>query len=307
VVVAPGPRRPRQGRPPVHHRPLTELSVLPDSHPQVRRVPGSVPGGCPGDRRLPFGEWEVLQVAWRHPVEQRREVGDSVDVGDQGDTFPLGQVVDPMMVAFLTAHGLLLVAFGVGLWRSGGQRRSLRWVGRSWSRRRPSGWSSIHLLFPMTSRDEAEFPRLHAHHLDGRIQPRGLHGRARDGRGTAARHWTPPSSFSAAASAVLVAPAWRMWPSGGCDTLLSDQLLQAALGEPNVHVEESQACPDGDPSGVQGTPLDVDSMHDIRLITVRNVSQHDLGQWSLGHPPLFHWSLHVPLDQGGVGGQVGEL
>jgi hypothetical protein len=57
---------------------------------------------------------------------------------------------------------------------------------------------------------------------------------------------TPPSSFSAAASAVLVAPAWRMWPSGGCDTLLSDQLLQAALGEPNVHIEESHACPDDD-------------------------------------------------------------
>ena len=25
------------------------------------------------------------------------------------------------------------------------------------------------------------------------------------------------------------------------------------------------------------------------------------------HPPLFHWSLRAPLDEGGVGGQVGEL
>src|SRR5215207_739927 len=34
---------------------------------------------------------------------------------------------------------------------------------------------------------------------------------------------------------------------------------------------------------------------------------HDLCQWPLGHPSLFHWSLHALLDEGGVGGQVGEL
>jgi hypothetical membrane protein len=39
-----------------------------------------------------------------------------------------GSPVRPLMVAAILVHGLLLVAFGVGVWRSG-DRRSLRWVG----------------------------------------------------------------------------------------------------------------------------------------------------------------------------------
>jgi hypothetical membrane protein len=39
-----------------------------------------------------------------------------------------GSPVRPLMVAVVLVHGLLLVAFGVGLWRSA-DRRSLRWVG----------------------------------------------------------------------------------------------------------------------------------------------------------------------------------
>jgi hypothetical protein len=27
---------------------------------------------------------------------------------------------------------------------------------------------------------------------------------------------------------------------------------------------------------------------------------HDLCKWPLSHPPLFHWSLHSLLDEGGV-------
>jgi hypothetical membrane protein len=55
----------------------------------------------------------------------------------------IGSPVRPLKVAFLTTHGLLLVAFGVGVWRSGGRSKSLRWVGPFWSQRRPSGWSCI--------------------------------------------------------------------------------------------------------------------------------------------------------------------
>jgi hypothetical membrane protein len=39
-----------------------------------------------------------------------------------------GSPVRPLMVAAILVHGLLLVAFGVGVWRSA-DRRSLRWVG----------------------------------------------------------------------------------------------------------------------------------------------------------------------------------
>jgi hypothetical membrane protein len=39
-----------------------------------------------------------------------------------------GSPVRPLMVAVILAHDLLLVAFGVGVWRSA-DRRSLRWVG----------------------------------------------------------------------------------------------------------------------------------------------------------------------------------
>jgi hypothetical membrane protein len=39
-----------------------------------------------------------------------------------------GSPVRPLMAAAIVAHGLLLVVFGVGVWRSA-DRRSLRWVG----------------------------------------------------------------------------------------------------------------------------------------------------------------------------------
>lgn len=39
-----------------------------------------------------------------------------------------GSPVRPLMVAVVLVHGVLVVAFGVGLWRSA-DRRSLRWVG----------------------------------------------------------------------------------------------------------------------------------------------------------------------------------
>lgn len=39
-----------------------------------------------------------------------------------------GSPVRPLMVAVILVHGLLLLAFGVGIWRSA-DRRSLRWVG----------------------------------------------------------------------------------------------------------------------------------------------------------------------------------
>jgi hypothetical membrane protein len=39
-----------------------------------------------------------------------------------------GSPVRPLMVAVILVHGVLVVAFGVGLWRSA-DRRSLRWVG----------------------------------------------------------------------------------------------------------------------------------------------------------------------------------
>jgi hypothetical membrane protein len=39
-----------------------------------------------------------------------------------------GSPVRPLMVAVILVHGLLLVAFGVGVWRSA-DCRSLRWVG----------------------------------------------------------------------------------------------------------------------------------------------------------------------------------
>jgi hypothetical protein len=41
----------------------------------------------------------------------------------------LGAPVRPLMLAAMTAHGLLVAAFGVGIWRSAGRSRSLRWVG----------------------------------------------------------------------------------------------------------------------------------------------------------------------------------
>jgi hypothetical membrane protein len=62
-----------------------------------------------------------------------------------------GSPVRPLMLAFLTAHGLLLAAFGVGVWRSGGRSRSLRWVGPFLVAAAIVGLV-LHPVFPMTSR-----------------------------------------------------------------------------------------------------------------------------------------------------------
>lgn len=62
-----------------------------------------------------------------------------------------GSPVRPLMLAFLTAHGLLLVAFGVGVWRSGGRSGSLRWVGPFLVAAATVGLV-LHPVFPMTSR-----------------------------------------------------------------------------------------------------------------------------------------------------------
>ena len=63
----------------------------------------------------------------------------------------LGSPVRPLMLAAMTANGLLLIAFAVGIWRSAGRSRSLRWVGP------PLIASSIvgfltQVVFPMSSR-----------------------------------------------------------------------------------------------------------------------------------------------------------
>ena len=63
----------------------------------------------------------------------------------------LGSPVRPLMVAVMTVHGLLLVAFGVGVWRSAGRSGSRRWVGLLLIAATALGLV-IHPVFPMTSR-----------------------------------------------------------------------------------------------------------------------------------------------------------
>ncbi len=65
----------------------------------------------------------------------------------------IGSPVRPLMVAVIMVHGLLLVAFGVGVWRSG-DRRSLRWVGPFLIAANMVGLV-LHPLFPMHSRGMA--------------------------------------------------------------------------------------------------------------------------------------------------------
>jgi Protein of unknown function (DUF998) len=63
----------------------------------------------------------------------------------------LGSPVRPLMVAVITAHNILLVAFGLGIWRAAGRSRSLRWVGLGLVATTMFA-SVIHPFFPMASR-----------------------------------------------------------------------------------------------------------------------------------------------------------
>lgn len=56
-----------------------------------------------------------------------------------------------MMLAAMTAHGLLVAASGLGIWRSAGRSRSLRWVGPLLIASSIVGFFT-HRVFPMTSR-----------------------------------------------------------------------------------------------------------------------------------------------------------
>ena len=61
------------------------------------------------------------------------------------------------MLAAMTAHGLLVATFGVGIWRSAGRSRSLRWVGPLLIASSIVGFFT-HVVFPMSSRGmEASF------------------------------------------------------------------------------------------------------------------------------------------------------
>jgi hypothetical protein len=63
----------------------------------------------------------------------------------------LGSPVRPLMLATMTAHGLLVAAFGVGIWRLAGRSRSLRWVGPLLIASSIVGFFT-HVVFPMSSR-----------------------------------------------------------------------------------------------------------------------------------------------------------
>jgi len=62
-----------------------------------------------------------------------------------------GSPVRPLMVTVITIHDLLLIAFGVGLWKAAGQKRSLRWCGIVLIAATTLGLV-IHPFFPMNSR-----------------------------------------------------------------------------------------------------------------------------------------------------------
>ena len=63
----------------------------------------------------------------------------------------LDSPVRPLMVAIITVHNLLLAAFAVGVWRSAGQKGSLRWVG-ALLLAAGAITISLHPFFPMSSR-----------------------------------------------------------------------------------------------------------------------------------------------------------
>lgn len=63
----------------------------------------------------------------------------------------LGSPVRPLMVVVITAHNVLLLAFGLGIWRAASRSRSLRGVGVGIIATTALGMV-IHPFFPMTSR-----------------------------------------------------------------------------------------------------------------------------------------------------------
>jgi Protein of unknown function (DUF998) len=62
-----------------------------------------------------------------------------------------GSPVRPVMVTVIVVHDLLLVAFGLGIWRAAGRSRSLRWTGLVVVGVSAAGLI-IHPWFPMSSR-----------------------------------------------------------------------------------------------------------------------------------------------------------
>lgn len=62
-----------------------------------------------------------------------------------------GSPVRPLMLAVMTAHGLLGAALAVGIWRSAGRSGSLRWVGPLLILAGAVGFFT-HVVFPMSSR-----------------------------------------------------------------------------------------------------------------------------------------------------------
>src|SRR3954454_3696055 len=63
----------------------------------------------------------------------------------------LGSPVRPLMVAVVTAHDVLLIAFGLGIWRAAGPSRSLRWVSLGLVATTALGLV-IHPFFPIATR-----------------------------------------------------------------------------------------------------------------------------------------------------------
>ena len=62
-----------------------------------------------------------------------------------------GSPARPLMVTIIVAHDLLLIAFGLGIWRAAGRSRSLRWTGLILIGVTVVG-IVIHPFFPMSSR-----------------------------------------------------------------------------------------------------------------------------------------------------------
>jgi hypothetical protein len=62
-----------------------------------------------------------------------------------------GSPVRPLMLAVMTVYGLLVAALAVGIWRSAGRSRSLRWVGPLLIAAGAVGFFT-HVVFPMGSR-----------------------------------------------------------------------------------------------------------------------------------------------------------
>lgn len=63
----------------------------------------------------------------------------------------IGSPVRPLMVTVITLHDLLLIAFGIGIWRAARRSRSLRWAGLVLIASTVLGLV-IHPFFPMDPR-----------------------------------------------------------------------------------------------------------------------------------------------------------